>query len=155
MFPCPRFPPRHRSISKRSCDTLKPGISPELQDHDPRDHSLLKEAFSAMLDVRQLSFKVLNFVPELFNSLFKDVSISPICHAMLPPSSVVRELPDDVIGDVIESRRPEDKPFDIAGLFLHTTEELTVEYGGCLPLNTTINLVLACKDALWEQFEVC
>lgn len=172
MFPCPRFPPRHRAISKRSCETSKPGISLELQDHDPRDHSLLKEAFNAMLDVRsvvfteftrclshnchrQLNFKILSFVPDLFNSLFKDVSISPICHAMLPPSSVVRELSDDVIGDMTESRCTEDEPFDMPGLFLQTTEELTVEYGGCLPLNSTINLVLACKDAVWEQFEVC
>lgn len=73
---------------------------------------------------------------------------------MLPPSSVVREISDDVFGNAVEPTCLEDKSFDFAGLFSQTTEELVVDYGGCLPLNATINLVLACKDALWEQFEV-
>ncbi|GJJ08583.1 hypothetical protein Clacol_002802 [Clathrus columnatus] len=153
IFPCPRFPPRLKFSSKRSCETFKPGISSQLQDHDPRDHSLLKEAFDAMLDARHLNPQLLKLLPDTFNSVFEDVLMSPICHAMLPPSSLVRELPDNVVGDMTVSTCMEDKPFDISVLFLPTNEELEIEYGGRLPLNATINLVLACKDAIWEQFE--
>ena len=32
--------------------------------------------------------------------------------------------------------------------------ELAIKHGGEMHLNQTMNSILACKEALWEQFEV-
>lgn len=59
-FPCPRFPPQYnppRSIAadNEERDGRQIGVSEELEDTDPRDHSRIKAAFDAMVEVRCVS----------------------------------------------------------------------------------------------------
>lgn len=97
-------------------------------------------------------------LPFYMNLQFKDVRMSPVFHAMLPPSSFVRGQEDPLSGSVADSSTKQ-LPIDIGKMLLlepHNAHmEVTSDVEGQLHLNQTLNTILSCKEAIWEQFEVC
>lgn len=80
-FPCPRFAPQPKpppnvapneeeeETEEDERDEMLADISKELDDIDPRDHSRVKAAFDAMVEVRCVSMLMLYYIfPHCFNT---------------------------------------------------------------------------------------
>jgi hypothetical protein len=108
---------------------------------------------------RFLNPQIIYTLPFYMNLHFKDVLMTPVFHAMLPPSSFVRERNDPLSGSTPEPRANERQLLDVATMLRmekHAASlETTMDIGGPMHLNQTLHVVLACKEAIWEQFEVC
>ncbi|KAF8532199.1 S-adenosyl-L-methionine-dependent methyltransferase [Gautieria morchelliformis] len=171
VFPCPRFPPqpastRNIAVDGGERDGRRVGISSQLQDTDPRDHSRLKAAFDAMVEVRFLNPQVISTIPFYMDLHFDNVLMTPIIHTMLPPSSFVRDREDSLSGagmeDTLSGSSAEPSALmeqhidvkDMLRMAPHAANlEVTFDHGGQMHLQMTMDMVLACKEAMWEQFE--
>lgn len=94
------------------------------------------------------------------NLHFEDVLMTPVLHAMLPPSSFVREQDDPLSGPTSEPLNANEKELLNVAMLRMEPHDVSLEANiadlrGHMHLTQTLQVVLACKEAMWEQFEVC
>jgi hypothetical protein len=120
--------------------------------------------------LRFLNPQVISTIPFYMDLHFDNVLMTPIIHTMLPPSSFVRDREDSLSGagmeNTLSGSRAEpsalmEKHVDMKDMLrtmaphAANLEEVTLDHAGQMHLQLTMNTVLACKEAMWEQFEVC
>ncbi|KAF8575158.1 hypothetical protein K439DRAFT_1623790 [Ramaria rubella] len=167
IFPCPRFSPRIRppknvaAVAELSVDespSAQFSISKEVADTDPRDHSRLKAAFDAMVEVRFLNPQIISTLPFYMELQFDIVNMTSIFHVMLPPSSFVRDRDDPTSGAATEPKGLAEQQINVRGMLQMephaSSQEVISDQGGEMHLNHTLNTILSCKEAIREQFEV-
>ncbi|KAF8526645.1 hypothetical protein BU17DRAFT_82821 [Hysterangium stoloniferum] len=163
IFPCPKFPPhavepRDAAAMDADGDDGKVGISKELADLDPRDHSLLREAFDAMLEVRFINPQPTSTLAFYLETSFDNIFMTPLYHMVLPPSSFVRTKEETIKKILIEPSGMEEVGFDLPSALRMNRKEMNQDStpltGGQMDLNQVMATILSAKDAIWEQFEV-
>ncbi|KAF4571514.1 hypothetical protein EYR36_008853 [Pleurotus pulmonarius] len=169
------------STSPRSPFSPNPSFSfplpdepaPLESDPHPQDHTRLKAAWEAMLSRRFLSSQLVTVLPFYLSSYFVDVQSHPSLSIPLPPNSqsTLRKnslgrtstLDSITIGD----RFDPDSAFELSPSSKrrssegdHTTNsttkkssQRTVPSWAPMHLARTVNTIVGCKEAIWEEYD--
>jgi len=163
IFPCPKFPPhvvepRDAAAMDADGDDGKVGISRELADVDPRDHSRLQEAFDAMLEVRFINPQLTSTLALYLETSFDEIFMTAIYNMLLPPSSFFCSKEESIKKVLVEPTILKQTGFDLPARLRMNRKEMNEELlgplGGELDLYQIMITILSAKEAMWEQFEV-
>ena len=134
-----------------------------------QDHARLKEAWKHMLERRFLAHKLLTVIPFYLSSIFSNAHVHPTMHILLPPPSCVRDplmaecevdLDGENLAQWLDDMRSSavhingDTPPKAANssALRARPSAATVANWNTLHLGRQVQLVTACKEAIWDAY---